>query len=343
MLYVTTRSEQEVFTAQRTLCERRGSDGGLFVPFRSPEFSCEELAELSAMRFSDCVAKVLNRMFQTRLTGWDVDFSIGRHAIRLQKLNQRMILAECWHNTDSMFSGIVRHLTQRLCHSQAGQEYGSWAHIGIRIAVLFGIYSEMNRSGLASVEQPFDISVLSGDFSAPISCWYARQWGLPIGNIICCCNENGDIWNLFAHGQLRTDAVAKHTGLLEADVAIPEHLEQLIHGLGGTAAVADYLEAFRLGRTYYPDEHLAAKLRGAMYIAVVGESRMADTVSSFFSTNRCVLSPYAALACAGLLDYRSKTGERGIGLILSERSPLCDSGITAGALGIAPETLSKFV
>lgn len=343
MLYVTTRDEQEVFTAQRVLCENRGSDGGLFVPFRNLSFSREELAELSAMRFSDCVAEVLNRMFQTRLTGWDVDFCAGRHAVRLQKLNQRMILAECWHNTEELFSGTVRHLAKRLCNADTGREYGSWAAIGVRIAVLFGIYGELYREGLASETQPFDVSVVSGDFSGPMSCWYARKWGLPIGNIVCACNENSDIWNLFAHGQLRTDSVAKPTKLPEADVAVPEHLEQLIHALGGSAAVAEYLDVLRVGRTYYPSENLFTQLRSGIYVTVVGERRMSDTVAGFFGTNRCVLSPYAALACAGLQDYRSRTGESGIGLILSERSPLCDGPVVAEALGIEPDTLAKYV
>lgn len=343
MLYVTTRGEQEVFTAQRVLCENRGSDGGLFVPFRNLSVSKEELSELSEMRFSDCVAELLNRMFQTRLTGWDVDFCVGRHAVRLQKLNQRMILAECWHNTEGLFSGTVRYLAKHLCNTDAGVKYGSWAAIGVRIAVLFGIYGELYRGGLASWEQPFDVSVISGDFSGPMSCWYARKWGLPIGNIVCCCNENSEIWNLFAHGQLRTDSVAKATKLPEADVALPEHLEQLICAVGGCSAVTEYLNVLRLGRTYYPDDSLFQQMRSGMYVTVVGERRMTDTVSSFFGTNHCILSPYAALSCAGLQDYRSRAGESGIGLILSEQSPLCDATVVSQALGIEPEALTQYV
>lgn len=343
MLYVTTRSEQEVFAAQRVLRESRGSDGGIFVPFRDPSISAERLAELSSMRFSDCVAEVLNLLFDTRLTGWDVDFCAGRHGIRLRQLNQRILLGECWHNTQGLFSDTVLHLTHQLANIGSTGIPGPWAAIGVRIAVLFGIYAELCRSSMASPQQPFDVSVVSGDFSAPISCWYARKWGLPIGNIICCCNENGDIWNLFSHAQLRTDSVAHRTDIPEADVTVPEHLEQLIYAVGGTDSVAEYLQTLRLGKTYYLDDRTFSELHRGMYVTVVGRQRMSDTIISFFGTNRCVLSPYAALACAGLQDYRSRTGESRFGLVLSERSPMCDAGVAAEALGIEVEMLKKYV
>ena len=49
MLYVTTRNNRDAYTAQRVLRENRGPDGGLYVPFREPVFSREEIDELRRM------------------------------------------------------------------------------------------------------------------------------------------------------------------------------------------------------------------------------------------------------------------------------------------------------
>ena len=46
MLYVTTRNNRDAYTAQRVLRENRGPDGGLYVPFREPVFSREEIDAL---------------------------------------------------------------------------------------------------------------------------------------------------------------------------------------------------------------------------------------------------------------------------------------------------------
>ena len=342
MLYVTTRSNRDAYTPQRILTRTRGEDGGLYVAMHMPSFSGADLEALTQQGFNQCVAQLLNLQFNTKLTSWDVDFAVGRHPVRLKKLNQRVIMGELWHNTDWKFSGMTEHLVQRISKETGSHSMGDWTQIGVRIAVLFGIYGELNRVGLASVENPFDVSVVSGDFSGAMSAWYARQWGLPIGNIVCCCNENNDLWNLFCHGQMRTDAVAKKTELPDADVAIPESLERLIHAVGGQEAVEDYLFCFRRGMSYYVDHAFLQKLRSGLYIGVVSGPRIKATIPNVYSGTGYVLSPYDALAFAGLLDYRSRTGSNSYAVILSEKAPGCDLQYVAEALKITTSELKSY-
>lgn len=342
MLYVTTRSNRDAYTPQRILTRFRGEDGGLYVPMHNPSFSQEDLKALTQHGFNHCVAQLLNLQFNTKLTSWDVDFAVGRHPVRLKKLNQRMIMGELWHNTDWKFSGMTEHLIRCISKEPVSHPLGDWAQIGVRIAVLFGIYAELKRAGLASPEHPFDVSVVSGDFSGAMSAWYARKWGLPIGNIVCTCNENNDLWNLFCNGQMRTDAVARKTETPDADVAIPESLERLIHAVGGQEAVEDYLFCFRRGMNYYVDDAFLQKLRSGLYIAVVSQPRMKATIPNVYSGTGYVLSPYDALAFAGLLDYRSRTGSNRYAVILSEKAPGCDLQYVADALKIEASELKAY-
>ena len=196
MLYVTTRNNQETYTANRALTESRAPDGGFYVPFRMPEFFREEIQGLESKSFGQCVCEVLNKLFGTHLTAWDIDCTVGRSPMRLRPITQRIILGEIWHNLDwnfkSTVSGILSLLTEEKIPSD-------WAMIGIRIAVLFGIFGKLMRREMADMNNPIDIAVMSGDFSGPMALWYARQWGLPIGNIILCCNENNNHWELLHH------------------------------------------------------------------------------------------------------------------------------------------------
>ena len=66
MLYVTTRNNRDPFTAYRAMREGRGPDGGFFLPFRHPMFSSEEINALAEKTFGQCVAEVLNRLFNMR-------------------------------------------------------------------------------------------------------------------------------------------------------------------------------------------------------------------------------------------------------------------------------------
>ena len=335
MLYLTTRSSRDAYTAQRALRESRGPDGGMYLPFRGPSFAPEDWKKLAAMPFGQRVAEILNRLFQTRLTCWDVDVCIGRNPVEIKPLGHRTLVAELWHNPGQSYGYLAQELAEQLL----GQpDYNSgWLPIALRIAMLFGIYGQLGS------DEPTDISVISGDFTAPISAYYARAWGLPIGNIVCCCNENSGLWELLRHGQLRTDTVSVRTILPEADVAVPENLERLVYEAGGTDEVERYLEVCRRGGAYAPSDPVLAKMNRGLSVSVVSSSRIGQTISSVYRTHRYVLSPGSALSYAGLMDYRAKAGQARNALILAEKSPALDAAFTAAALRISESELKDLL
>ena len=326
MLYITTRNRRDAYTAQRALREKRGPDGGMYLPFRAPSYSAEEWKELAAMPFGQRVAEILNRLFGTRLSCWDVDVCIGRNPVSVVPLGHRTLVAELWRNPGYSYDHLAGELAEQLL-GQPDYKTG-WVAIALRIAVLFGIYGQL------AIEESTDISLISGDFAAPISAYYAKQWGLPIGKIICCCNENSSLWELLCHGQLRTDSTGVHTMIPEADTAVPENLERLVFEAGGEAEVARYLEICRRGGTYSPADPILADMGRVFRVSVVSSTRISQTISSVFRTHNYILSPGAALAYAGLMDARVKPGLTKNALILSEKSPALDACFTASALKI---------
>ena len=337
MLYVTTRNQRDAFTAQRALRENRGPDGGLYLPFRAPFYTPDGLDTLADMSFGQRVAEVLNCLFQCKCTGWDVDFCVGRAPVRLTPLGHRLHVAEAWHNPGWTYERMARELSALLL--QEPTVPNGWLRIALRVALLFGIYGELRGSGIGTA----DIVVVSGDFSAPISAYYARQWGLPIGNIVCCCNENSELWDLLCHGQMRTDAVSIPTIIPEADAALPEQLERLICEAGGAAEVERYLEVCRRGGVYAPCDAVLAKLRKGFCVSVVSSRRILETIPSVYRTHGYVLAPGSALAYAGLMDYRAKMGQARNAVVLAENSPIRDKGIIAPALGISEEALTDLL
>lgn len=335
MLYVTTRNNRDAYTAQRVLRESRGPDGGLFLPFRNPAFSTDDFNTLSQKPFGQNVADILNLLFQTKFSCWDVDFCIGRNPVRLKPLRHRILIAENWHNPQWNFQWIVEKLLGQLCDTPCIQD--GWGKIGVQIAVLFGLFGELKKMDIDSV----DISAVSGDFSMPISIWYARQWGLPIGNIICCCNENNSLWDLINHGQMRTDAVSIPTVIPEADIMLPVELERLLYACGGSSEVESYLDLCREGRSYRPSELVLNRLRDGLFVSVVSSQRLNDTIPGVFRTHQYLMSSYTALAYSGLLDYRAKTGATCHAIVISDRSAVLDSGNVSKALGISESEFKR--
>ena len=336
MLYVTTRSKYDAQTAHKALSSDRGGDDGLYMPFQMPTFSRDEIAALSEKTFGHCVSDMLNLFFSCRLTAADIDFGIGRFPVKLTSMNHRILIAETWRNTGNDYARTEEILADKVCTSLGCMlKLTSWLRIGIRISVLFGVFSELMRIGAVSFLQPIDIAVPTGDFSLPVCAWYARMMGLPIANIICSCNENSGIWELLHLGELHTDSVVVSTTTPLADITVPAELERLIHAVGGIDEVLHFSQTVGEGRIYRPDAETTARLKHGMFSAVVSRSRLDALIPSVYRTNSYILGPYSALAYGGLMDYRAKTGETRPALLLAERSPVCDSDVVTDSMHIS--------
>ena len=120
------------------------------MPLRNPAFTPAQIAALEHKTFGQCVADVLNLLFQTNITAWDVDFSIGRYPVRLVNLRNRMVIAECWHNPDWCFQSTIANLAKLL--ESRGDLPGNWVTIAVRAAVLFGIFSELKKNGISQAD-----------------------------------------------------------------------------------------------------------------------------------------------------------------------------------------------
>lgn len=325
MVYATTRNPDKPYPPQKALKDDRGPEGGLFLPNPMPRYEPAQLRALGERPFTARIAWMLNALCDTELTQWDVDFCVNRHPVRVVSLPQKILLAQCWHNQE----GSLFHMAEALCARlrEDGKPIPTdWGQIALRIAILFAIFVDEGFPQGKDV----DVSVISGEFYDPISAWYAREFGLPIGKIVLCCNENSGIWELFHRGQLRTDGVSVKTATPEADVALPLGLERLIFASGGVQEVERFLEAVRSGRPYCPEETVLENLRKGFHVSVVGKYRMEAAMRSVYACGT-LLGPYDGLCHAGLLDQRATTGHNGPGLILSARAPELDSQAVSAA------------
>ena len=250
MLYVTTRNEHNAYTAHRAIHTPKGTDGGEFVPFRMPEFTPEEIAALQETSFGQCVADMLNRFFSCGITGWDVEVVAGRHAAKLKTLPHRVTVAELWHNVDGSYDHLEAVLARRIIGD--GDAPNGWVRIVIRLSVLTGLYGMMLREGYITNNQVFDVAVPTGDFTMVMAVWYLRRMGLPVANIICCCNDNSAVWDLLRHGEMKTVSMLKHTVTPLVDASIPDQLERLVSATLGTKEACRYHEVLNDGKVYAP-------------------------------------------------------------------------------------------
>ena len=335
MLYVSTRNRTDSFTAYRALQEERAPDGGLFVPHRLPILE-DSVQRMMTESFGENVAKILNLFFSAGLSGWDVDFIVGRHPLRFVMMNHRLVVAELWRNHASDYAFIEESLYRKLSGS-AVKKPPDWAKIAIRIAVLFGVFSELSRQGIEGA----DIAVPTGDFSVPMAAWYARKMGLPIGQIICGCNENGAVWDLIHRGEFSTGASVIKTEYPTMDHSCPASIERLVYSVLGLKEAQHYVSVCEKRGTYQLDDEALALLSDGFASAVVSGKRTQSVMKSTYRTSGYIMDGYIAVAYGSLQDYRSRTGESRLTLLLADQSPIHSLNQLSALLELSGDEIKK--
>lgn len=338
MLYVTTRNKTDSFTAYRALREGFAPDGGQFAPIRLPAFTQEQMDAFRGKTFCDAAADILNIFFSAHLTGWDVEFAIGRRPVKLVDIGRKITVAEFWHNSDQTLQYSLERVYKLLCGNDpsAGNVQG-WASVAIRIAFLFGTFSELCREG----KEITDISVAGQDFEAVISVWYARKMGLPIAMIICGTNDNCGVWDLLHKGQFDTGAAVIPTDAAKMDQSTPLGIERLIYETLGIEENLCYLQKQSQKGIYHVPSDLRSELSGGMLSSVVGKKRVRDLIGSVYHTHKYLIDPYMAVAYGALQDYRAKYGENRTTLMLGEESACKHAKLIGSITGLSEKDISN--
>lgn len=322
MLYVTTRDHKNAHTPRHPLRQNRAEDGGLYVPFQSIRFSKEDVCTLKEKSFGQTVADILNLFFSTKLTGWEVDFSLGRKPFRLVVMSHKILVGELFNNPGNGFTWAARKIRDLVVPAtELPEQLSQWTIIATRIAFLFGLFGELQRLGLAGHNKPIDISVAAGDFSGPMALFYAREMGLPIGKIVFGCDDNSGAWDLLHHGELHTGRAVIPNPTDFCDYAAPAALERLIHSRMGTEEAVRFGETLCRKGVYTVTEEERIPLSEGFFGAVIGRKRMQAVIRNVYTSNAYQLHPCGALAYGALQDYRAIDNEVGPALILSEYSP----------------------
>ena len=307
MLYLSTRNKADSFTAHRVLRSTAAPDGGMFMPMQLPAQDDIALAAFERMSFGETAAAIMNIFFGTQLTGWDVDFAVGRQALDLVSAGYKVSLAESWHNP----AGSHEYLVQRLYELVTRQNHSFvtpnlWFRTAVNIAVLFGVYGKYCRQEIYE----FDVAVQTGDLQLLLAIRYAQKMGLPIRRVILGCIDGDNLWEFLSYGDYQTNRKNLLAGF-----------EALLWLEFGYAEAEIYAASVLNKRTYRLREWKLDQFRAGSFAAVVGENRVKNVIDSTLRNNNYRMERSTARAFGALQDYRAKTGENKNTLLFSQNPP----------------------
>lgn len=314
MLYISTRFDNDVYTAHKTLVGDRAGNGGCYVPFRMPAFKAEEISGLLNKNFNQVVSEILNLFFSARLTELDIGFAVSKNPCVIHTMSHRIAVAELWHNPGRACAFLTEKLYEKIRnHAECPDVPSEWAKIVIDLAIIFGIYAEALNSNVICLNQEFDISLDTDHFTAICAAWYARKMGIPIGTIICTEKDNGTVWDLVQRGTFSTSHATP--GALST-------VERLVFDTLGASAVREFVDCVEKRCTYTISDEDISIFNAGLFCSVAGEDRAATVINSVLRSNSYNIDSEAALCYGGLQDYRAKNGEGRLTILLSRHAPM---------------------
>ena len=300
MLYVSTKNQKDTFTAYRALNEVSAPDGGVYVPFHLSAFTAVELEKLKCQAPCDTIAYVLNFLFGVHLTGLDIEFFISKTPFKLETMQHKFTVAECWKNPGYTYDYILKSVYGLMADDkQKGALPAGWSCVGIKIALLFGLYAQMGDPLCG-----MDIAVTAGDYSDLAAIAYAKAMGLPMEMTVCACENDGAFWDFVNRGSYASTAIE------------PDYMEAYLYALFGTNSLPAPVDAENAEDDQY------AKLSEHVYVSVVSKNRVETLISNMYRTNGYNFDAEAALAYGGLQDYRASTGVSKDTLLFSKTRPV---------------------
>lgn len=306
MLYLSTGNKADSFTAHRVLRSPSAPDGGLFMPMSIPVQNDIALSAFEQMNSGEIFAAILNLFFGTRLSGWDVDFSVGRQALDLVSAGYKVSLAESWHNPNGTHEYLVQHLYDLVTRDRHSLVLPNlWFRTVVDIAILFAVYSKYCRQEIYT----FDVAVGAVNLQQLLAIRYGQKMGLPIQKIILGCVEGDGLWEFVSFG---TYQAARR-------VRIP-CLEALLWLDFGYTETERYLAAIENKTVYRLGEVALEQFRKDVFVTVVGEDRVRNVIDSTLRTNNYRMDIDTARAFGALQDYRAKKGINKNTLLFAQRA-----------------------
>jgi len=219
----------------------------------------------------------------------------------------------------SMPAGILKEL---------GIELSSANSINIgrlvpQIAYYFSSYSSLVNLGAITCGDEIDFTVPTGNFGDILAGFYARELGLPIGQLVCASNSNNILTDFINTGIYDRNRPFFRTTSPSMDILVSSNLERLLYHVSGNDCeyVVGLMRDLSDRGNYRVSDRMSEYIRSVFPGAFSSEKDVRETIRSVWHDYRYLCDPHTAVAwdCACKTAADRRTNNKMV--VLSTASP----------------------
>ena len=189
-----------------------------------------------------------------------------------------------------------------------------------QVAYYYGAYAQMVANGSIAGGELLDFVVPTGNFGNILAGYYAKQMGLPVGNLICASNSNNVLEDFFRTGKYDRNREFYKTISPSMDILVSSNLERLLYAIsdGNTQFVAECMAELNSGGVYKISDELKPKLE-CFKFGHASENETKAAIKRVFESTGYVCDTHTGVAAAVYDKLKTDDGRKAV--IVSTASP----------------------
>lgn len=176
----------------------------------------------------------------------------------------------------------------------------NWARVLAQITYYFYCYLRVTDSKDGK-ELKINFAVPTGNFGDILAGYYAKQMGLPVGQLMVCTNQNDVLHRFLQSGEYRR-APAGPTIAPSMDISVSSNFERYLYYLAGrdAAQLAEWMRTFEQTGVLQVSAAQLQRAREDFTSFAASEDVIVSTMRELFEQEGYLVCPHTATAVAGV-------------------------------------------
>lgn len=208
----------------------------------------------------------------------------------------------------------------------------NWGRVLPQVVYYISAYCDLVREKRIQMGEKINFCVPTGNFGDILAGFYAKCMGLPVNMLICASNSNHVLTDFIETGVYDRNRPFYTTASPSMDILISSNLERLLYQLSGSDyEVRGYMDDLAQKGKYEISGDLKEKIQSQFAAGWCSDEEAAETIARIFGCEGYLMDTHTAVAYTVLENYRKKTGDKTLCVVLSTASPykFCSSVLEA--------------
>jgi threonine synthase len=202
-----------------------------------------------------------------------------------------------------------------------------------QVAYYFKAYRDLLNEGRIKMGDKVNFIVPTGNFGDILAGYFAKQMGLPVGQLVCASNENKVLTDFFENGTYNKNRAFHVTKSPSMDILISSNLERLLYLTCGAEKCASYMAQLKEKGEYTLEKSELEKIRAEFDAGFTNDDQTLKTIKDVYEKHGYLMDTHTAVAWSVYEKWVKESGNTDKTVVLSTASPYKFSNSVMNALG----------